>query len=218
VLPSVIGGDGSIAFIGCDEGPGVLNKWLFGQGGGQLYLYLNGPDTGAHFIAQASFLPATNQWYHLALTRRSGVYRAYTNGAQGSIETNSLPIPAINAPLTIGQAQGLFMDGRLDEVSVYNRALEPGEVQAIYEGGSLGKCGLDTGVSISLQARLGAGGKVTILITGGEPGASVSVEATEDFEQWTILGTVVMSQETQTFTDPTPVLPRARFYRAVVNP
>jgi hypothetical protein len=213
MLPSVMGGDGSVAFIGCDEGFGVHNKWLFGQGGDRLYFYLNGPAIGAHFLAQATFTPVTNQWYHLALTRSGSVYRTYVNGAQLSAETNSLPIPAINAPFTIGQAQGLFMDGLLDEISLYNRALGASEIQAIYQAGAQGKCGLEGGLAIRLQAQAGADGKVTIRITGGQVGATLTVEATEDFKQWTPVGSVVASQGVQSFIDPTLVLPPERYYR-----
>ena len=213
VLPSVMGGDGSIAFIGCDEGSGLHNKWLFGQGGDQLYFYVNGPNTGVHFLAQAEFTPNTNLWYHLALTKQGGVYRTYVNGGQLSAETNALPIPVVNAPLTIGQAQGLFMDGLLDEVSLYNRALGANEIQAIYQAVAQGKCGLDSTTGVQLHAQLRSDGKVTLLITGGQIGSSVTVEATEDLRQWTPLGQIVRSQSVDSYIDPTPVLPMARFYR-----
>jgi hypothetical protein len=213
VLPSVMVGDGSVVFVGCDEGSGLHNKWLFGQGGDQLYFYVNGPDVGAHFLAQAEFTPTTNLWYHLALTRQAGVYRTYVNGAQLSAEMNTLPIPVVNAPLTMGQAQGLFMDGLLDEVSLYNRALGANEVQAIYQAGASGKCDLESTTGIQLQAQLTSDGKITLLIRGGQIGSSVTVEATGDLKQWTPLGQVVRTLSVDSFIDPTPLLPQVRFYR-----
>jgi hypothetical protein len=217
---SLPGGDGSVGFIGQDEGPGARNKWFFGFGGQELYFYFNAPALGPHLVAPAAVSIVSNQWYHLAVTRESGVFRIYNNGVQVSVETNSLAVPLVSAPLTIGQVDGFYMSGLLDEVSVYNRALGAGEIQAIYQAGSQGKCGLESVPAIRLQAQLGPGGKVTILITGGQPGATLTLEATEDFKQWTTLGSLLESQQTQTFTDPTPVLPPARYYRVIetINP
>ena len=171
-------------------------------------------------LAQAPFSPVTNQWYHLGLTKAGGLYRIYVNGIQASAETNKLPVPAADAPLTIGQAQDLFMDGLLDEISLYNRALGASELQAIYQAGAQGKCGLESGSAIRLQAQVGADGRVTILITGGQIGATLTVEATGDFKQWAPVGSVVVSQDVQSFTDPTPLLPPERYYRVsqTVNP
>lgn len=220
VLASLPGGDGSAGFVGRDEGAGTGGKWLFGFGGQELYFYIYGPTVGPHFIAPAAVNLVSNRWYHLALTKESGVYRIYLNGVQISAETNSFTVPITRAPLTIGQAGGLYMDGMLDEVSLYNRALSPSEILAIYKAGEQGKCGLESGSAIRLQAQRGPDGKVTILISGGQAGATLTVEATEDFRQWTPLGSLVKTQDVETFIDPTPVLPRARYYRVLqtLNP
>jgi formylmethanofuran dehydrogenase subunit C len=218
VLASDMVGDGSTVFIAHDEGSGARNKWLFGFGGGQLYFYTRGPTVPPLFMSQAPFSPITNQWYHLALTKAGGLYHIYVNGIQGSAETNSLPVPVANAPLTIGQAQDLFMDGLLDEISLYNRALAASEIQAIYQAGGHGKCGLESGSAIRLQAQVGAGGRPVILITGGQIGAMLTVEVTQDLNQWTGVGQVLQTQYTSTFIDPTPNPPPWRFYRVVVNP
>jgi len=218
VVPSDMGGDGSMVFIAHNEGSGAKNKWLFGFGGQRLYFYVRSSTLTPLFLAQAAFDPVTNRWYHLGLTKASGVYRTYVNGAQVSAETNNLPVPVANAPLTIGQAQGLFMDGLLDEISLYNRALGAGEIQAIYQAGAQGKCGLGSGSAIGLQAQVGDDGKVTIQIAGGQAGATLTVEATEDFKQWVTVGSIVKSRDVENFIDPTPILPRWRYYRVVHNP
>jgi hypothetical protein len=218
VLASDMVGDGSTVFIAHDEGSGARNKWLFGFGGGQLYFYTRGPTLPPLFLSQAPFSPITNQWYHLALTKAGGLYHIYVNGIQGSSQTNNLPVPVANAPLTIGQAQDLFMDGLLDEISLYNRALAASEIQAIYQAGAHGKCGLESGSAIRLQAQAGAGGRPVILITGGQIGAMLTVEVTQDLNQWTAVGQVLQTQYTSTFVDPTPNPPPWRFYRVVVNP
>ena len=65
----------------------------------------------------------------------------FVDGIPVGSEVNTVAIPNANAPLTIGQAEELgFMNGLLDEVTIYNRALTQGELQAIFNAGSAGKC------------------------------------------------------------------------------
>jgi len=220
VNPSLVASDGSVVFIAHDEGPGAHNKWFFGFGGQELYFCFYGPSIGPQLVAATPVNLVSNQWYHLAVTKGSSVYRTYVDGSQAGVETNSLAVPLANAPLTIGQAEDLFMDGLLDEISIYNRALGASEVQAIYQAGAKGKCGLESESAIRLQAQMGADGKVTIRITGAQIGATLTVEATEDFKQWAPVGSVVASQDMQSFIDPTPVLPPERYYRVsqTLNP
>ena len=79
---SVAAGDGSMALLAHDEETGTRDKWIFGFGGGEIYLYINGSGIGSHFLAQAPFDPQTNQWYHLGVDQGGGVFRIYVNGAQ----------------------------------------------------------------------------------------------------------------------------------------
>lgn len=143
-------GHPSHIFIGNDEGPGTQNKWFFALGGGFLNFHINGPVVGSHFFPLATFSPAVNQWYHLAVIRNGSVWTIYVNGASVGSQVRTVEVPNANAPLTIGQAEQLgFMNGLLDEVTIYNRALTQGELQAIFNAGSEGKC---KAVSISTKA------------------------------------------------------------------
>jgi len=128
-------------FIGNDEGPGTQNKWFFALGGGFLNFHINGPVVGSHFFPLAPFSPNLNEWYHLAVTRNGNVWTIYVNGVAVGSEVRTVEVPNANAPLTIGQAEQLgFMNGLLDEVTVYKRALTQSELQAIFNAGSEGKC------------------------------------------------------------------------------
>lgn len=112
-------------FVGSDEGSGAVNKWLFSLGGGVLNFHLNSPTMGPKFLAQAPFAPALNQWYHLALTRGANLYEIFVNGVRIGSELNTEAVPNAAAPLTIGHAEGIgHMDGWIDELSIYRRALE----------------------------------------------------------------------------------------------
>src|SRR6185369_14348079 len=56
----------------------------------------------------------------------------------------AISIPNPVAPLTIGRAENFFLNGFVDEVEIFNRALSASEIQAIYNADSAGSCkGLD---------------------------------------------------------------------------
>ena len=81
----------------------------------------------------------TNQWYHLAVTRAGDLYTIYVNGVAVGTQTDSNVIPDPGVPLTIGQAEGFYFTGLLDEISIYKRALSAAEIASIYQDGSVGK-------------------------------------------------------------------------------
>ena len=215
---SIAAGDGSTALLAHDEQSGARDKWIFGFGGGELYLYINGSGVGPHFLVQAPFNPNTNQWYHLGLTKAGGVLRVYVNGSEVSTQTNNLSIPAASAPLTIGQAENdYFMQGLLDEISIYNRALAPGEMQAIYQDGSQGKCSASQPLTLS-QAGFNSSGSFQFQILGGSVGSTIQVQASSDLMNWVTVWQTLKSQDVPIFTDtnstPKPML----YYRASLNP
>jgi Concanavalin A-like lectin/glucanases superfamily len=135
-----VGSPGAV-FINNDEGSGTTNKWVFGLGGGVLVFHINGPSISSVFLVQAPFIPNLNQWYHLAVTKNGDTYTIYVDGNPAGSETNSVVIPNPNAPLNIGQAEGLFFtDGLMDEVHIFERALSALEIQTIFNAGSAGLC------------------------------------------------------------------------------
>ena len=83
-----------------------------------------------------------NTWYRVAMTYDGSSLRLYVNGAlDGSIAASGIIAPK-PVPLRIGGASTgpWFFNGRVDEVSLYNRALSASEVQSIYTAGAAGKC------------------------------------------------------------------------------
>ena len=128
-------------FVSDCEGPGDINKWWFALGGRRLYFLVDSPSTGPYFLASTRFAPATNRWYHFAITRNGSTYTIYTNGVIARQETSTVVIPNPAAPLRIGQAEdSYFMNGRLDETSIFRRALSTSEIATIFLAGSSGKC------------------------------------------------------------------------------
>ena len=116
-------------FVGHDEGSGNMDKWFFAYGGGFLNFHVNIPGTGGFFLALAPFTPTLGQWYDLQVTRQAGTYTIFVNGTAVSSQPDSHRIPDAKAPLTIGEAESppehFFMNGRLDEVAIYDNAVGP---------------------------------------------------------------------------------------------
>ena len=126
-------------FIGNDEGPYTRNKWFFALGGGVLNFHINGPGTGSVFMPRVPFSPIVDQWYHLAVTRNGSTYTIFVDGGPAGSAEDTRNIPNANSPLMIGRANeywGGFMNGRLDEIAIYDRALSESELQVLAGSGS----------------------------------------------------------------------------------
>lgn len=132
-------------FIGQSEGGGVAKKWTFALGDNKLFFRVSNGSISQNLV-QSNFAPVLNQWYHLAITRKADTLKTYINGQLASSQVVAgLSIPNVNAPLTIGAVdwvQGMvrYMDGKLDEMTIYKRALTQQEITSISNAGAGGKC------------------------------------------------------------------------------
>lgn len=82
---------------------------------------------------------ALNTWTHLCGTFDGTTMRLYVNGAEaGSDGTGTVTTPSGSDDGYIGAApgDGVFLDGRIDDVRVYTRALTAAEVKQLYNLGS----------------------------------------------------------------------------------
>ena len=130
-------------FISSDEGMFDQRKWFFALNSTHLAFHVNSPGTGPIISPQTPFAPLPNTWYHIAITRNGTDYRIYVDGVFSGAGTNVAETPDPDALLTIGRAQEPFagyMNGSLDEMSVYHRALTETDILAIVESGEAGKC------------------------------------------------------------------------------
>jgi len=82
-----------------------------------------------------------NTWYHVVYVYDGYDYRLYLNGVDkgiGPISNSTTAMP--DADLKIGkytEAYPQVFNGIIDEVRIYNRALEPEEIQTLYNGGEV---------------------------------------------------------------------------------
>lgn len=95
----------------------------------------------------------SNQFQHIAVTYDRGNMKMFFDGVEDLPLDNRIfapfsqdfppVIPDSSAPLRIGFRPifpGNHLDGLIDEVDIYNRALSAAEIQAIFNAGSAGKC------------------------------------------------------------------------------
>ena len=114
----------------------------------------------------------TNVWMHLAATFDGATFRFYTNGVLCGTGTGTLGTTNTD-PMTNGSAGGCVgFPGLLDEVALYNRALSPVEIQAIYYAQALDKCPTPPAIFTQPQSRtvpLGTNVTFTAGIIGSNP-------------------------------------------------
>jgi hypothetical protein len=103
-------------------------RFIIGEDGGNIFMF-----AGADVYRAAA---VNETWIHLALSRNSiGKYVAYKDGSQVGTLTNSNALPAIVAQIggtnRIGDRNS---NSIIDDVQIWNRALQPHHIRAIYNG------------------------------------------------------------------------------------
>ena len=91
---------------------------------------------------KSTSIVADNTFHHVAGVRRStGSMEIYVDGVLQNTIVNLVTNTDSSAPLGIGGVIGIqFLQGLIDEVEIYNRALSASEIQSIFSAGSAGKC------------------------------------------------------------------------------
>ena len=81
-------------------------------------------------------------WYHYVIVREGNKFNLYLNGNLESSVTHSVTFPSYNKVLGIGSDVMLggwtFVDGSVDDIRIYNRALSESEIQELYEDSTSG--------------------------------------------------------------------------------
>jgi hypothetical protein len=97
-----------------------------------------------YYYVDSSVTPQNQTWYHVAETYNGTNLCIYVNGVLAGSTPVSGRIITTTQPLCIGgSANGCwdyFVNGFIDEPTIYNRALSATEISAIYSAGTAGKC------------------------------------------------------------------------------
>ena len=124
-----------------------LERWYLAiSGGNRIVIYLEAGDVKIFYITQTTSTLTNGQWYHIAFTTSSADgNQVYLNGAAetatydtGSAATNLFfdQLAGHSCVYRLGAARGggglLYLDGKMDEVLLYDRALTSNEVESLY--------------------------------------------------------------------------------------
>jgi hypothetical protein len=104
----------------------------------QVALYV-GNSSGFETVGLSGSYPL-NQWVHVVFVWGNGIKESYLNGVQVQSSTNSTEIGANTMNLLFGKANwsninALPFNGKLDDIAIYNTALDSTEVLALYYEG-----------------------------------------------------------------------------------
>ena len=120
------------------------NRTFLSKGDGSWVLFSNASNRivlrragVADIVASTTTLTDTANWHHIVATKNGSLARIYIDGVDvsGPITDQTLVDNAL--PLVIGLSGNVtYWSGGIDEVAVYNTALNATRVQAHYQAGS----------------------------------------------------------------------------------
>lgn len=137
----------------------------------------------AHTLRSAPGCLDTNHWQHVAFSYdlASGDAAIYVNGeVAGTTNFGTVPPQTAGAVNLGGSAATTnFFSGLLDEVSLYNRALSPAEILALFNAEQAGKCNVPVAPTVVAPPR------DTSVLPGADAGFAVVAAGTAPLSyQW----------------------------------
>ena len=132
------------------KGEGNPNNWQFAIAEGRVALFLDDSDSNG---IRGNTTLNTGQWYHVAATWDGSEVRIYVDAVLDNTPASyTSTIGTDTRPVYLGGRSGTdLLDGALDDVRVYDRALTAADIQALYDLASS-----STGIAAYLSTTGGA--------------------------------------------------------------
>ena len=130
------------------QSDGTGNLWAFVVlAGGGLAFQVDAGGVLTTFVSTDPLVWNDGQWYFVGMRRIDATINFFRGGDTNflGLANNTGPggtVPDITAPLRMGQLSGATnqMDGRIDELEIFDRPLQIGEFEAIEQARIAGKC------------------------------------------------------------------------------
>jgi len=124
--------------IGPEGLPKAVIRHDGGNTSGQLHFFMSIDNTLEHAHVRVNDALQTGVFHHVAGTYDGSIMRVYKDGVEvGNLEISGVVNPGASYVRLSSPDEPLF--GLLDEICIYDRALEPDEIKAIYDAGKWGK-------------------------------------------------------------------------------
>jgi hypothetical protein len=179
---------------------------------GRAYFY----DAVANLAGVRTLLPDT--WYHIAVSYDGSMLRLFLDGQLESRVARTLNTMLDGNGLTFGSRPGSQKwQGQLDEIMIFNRALEPAEIFSVHAAGAAGCSGGVPPVVPPLRVVQGNG---DLQISWPSlPGQRYRIESSTTLEPdgWKLEGSYVGTGEVLGVNFPTGPEPRKFFRLAVIE-
>jgi hypothetical protein len=141
INPSSVSQHGVIMNNGRETGSGATSygyTMAIGDCSGGTGTIFCGIANGSGWIPSGYNFPSANTWYHVVMLRDSGTTKFYVNGVQTS-QTSAQSYKTPTGQVTVGAFQpwnSKFFAGQIDDVRIYNYALNEYQVRQIYNNGA----------------------------------------------------------------------------------
>lgn len=91
-----------------------------------------GEMNGADVLANLRYSPAAGAWHHIAITKNGTIYALFSDGVSKGTDTSAINWTDSDSIFIgkDGSASGYEFPGFIDELRIYNRALNQSEIQA----------------------------------------------------------------------------------------
>jgi hypothetical protein len=159
------------------------NYRLLGYANGVVEYGIRDAANGYDYIDSAAGVLQAGQWTHIAVVHTSSNNTAtlYINGVAAGTKTFSLTRNDAGVPLRAGYTtnNGVYYNGAIDDMRIYNRALSASEVQGVYNSASFTESPQGTTVTTAGPTITDSVGEVFSLMTGSS-GYSIAVNGVID--------------------------------------
>lgn len=137
VNPANLSQLGTFVCNGGDSGVGCDGWWIgIGNGSGGAGAMLQALCPCVAWINTGYTFPSANTWYHVVMVRRSGTMYFFINGTQQSTTSATAPITPATETSIGGLSGARYFNGKLDDITIFNRALTNAEIYQLYTQGS----------------------------------------------------------------------------------